>query len=144
MVRIADIHHHLGARALFISNLTSIDREFNQAIVNISVCSLGAGHGYLSSTLQDLGRVARSHNARQTEFTTDDCAMASTTAAVGDDCRSPLHDWLPRGISHRRHQHIAGFEFSQMVGIGQHMNSTVTNPFAYCDAGYQGCAVFTR
>ena len=58
--------------------------------------------------------------------------MTGATSAIRDDGRRALHDGLPGGIGHRRDEHIALFEFCEMVRIAENVCAPV--PYLLADA----------
>ena len=96
VVRVADIHHDLRPRSLFVGDLVLVDLEFDLAVIDVSAVALGTRDGDLGAAFDLFGRVACADDARNTKFAADDRAVASAAAAVGNDRRRTLHDRLPR------------------------------------------------
>src|ERR1700704_3176782 len=130
MIGIANVHHYLRARPLFLSDHAAIDGKINEAFVDAAQPSFGAADSYFHSGLQNVRRVAGADDAGQSQLATDDGAVTGATAAIGDYRRGLFHDRLPRRICHRSYQHVAGFEFSEMIGMLEDMNATLSDLFA--------------
>src|SRR6266576_3986545 len=96
MIGIANVHHYLGARALFLSDHAAIDSKIDEAFVDAALRAFGAADSYFHSGLQNVRRVAGADDAGQSQLATDDGTVTGATAAIGDYRRGLFHDRLPR------------------------------------------------
>jgi hypothetical protein len=66
--------------------------------------------------------VTGSDDARDAKFAAYDRAVAGASAALGDNCRCPLHDRLPGRVGHRRYENFAFFESVQPSRVEEHVS----------------------
>ena len=131
VVRVADIHHHLGFRPLIVSYLASVDLKRDIAVVNIAPVAFRTRNCDLGPGTNDLGRISRTDNTGNSQLAADDGTVTRTSAAFGDDGRRPLHDRLPRRVGHRRHKDLALLKSIQLRRVKQYMRRSL--PYLFAD-----------
>ena len=113
--RHTDIHHDLGSGGRNIVKVQGLNDEFEIARIDVARFPLDAGHRDLLPILDHLGAVFRADDAGDPQFPGDDCRMAGSAAAIGDDSARNLHDWLPVGIRHVGDQNLARLEIMHLT-----------------------------
>src|SRR5688572_19845822 len=134
MIRIANVHHHLGSGPVLFSDHPLFDREVDQAIVDTSASTFGTADRYVHSRLQHLRCVSGPDDTWQSQLAAHNRAVTRSTTTVGNDRRRLFHDGFPRWIGHRSHQHGAFVKLRKVIGIRQHMDLALTDPFADRDS----------
>ncbi len=108
--RVAHVHHDLRARPLQVLEVHALHVVLEDAVVDIADLPLGAGDGRLFRLPQGLGALPGPDDAGHAELAAHDGRMAGPAALVRDDGGGDLHDGLPVGVRHVRHEHLALLE----------------------------------
>ena len=101
--------------------------KLEQARVHVTSITFGTGHGDIFTVTQDPRTITGADQGWNSQFPRNDCSMAGTAAAVGDDRRGFFHDRLPVGICHVSHQHIAVFDQVHLRKIINNFDSSLAN-----------------
>src|SRR5207249_266511 len=76
--------------------------ELEQAAINETLITFGAGKRYLLAVAQNLRRFTRADNCRNAELATHDGCVARAPAEIGDDPLGFFENRPPIGIRHLR------------------------------------------
>src|SRR5699024_4546968 len=106
-LRVADVHHDLGADFRHFVQRYFVDTKVNLAVIDIAGITLGAGYRDAAAGGQHAAGVAAADHGRNAQFAGDDGGVTGASATVGDNRRGAFHDRFPIGIGHVRDQHVA-------------------------------------
>ena len=127
---VAHVHHDLDWNLGQIAHVGGDDLELQLAAVHIAGVAFGAGHGDRFTLMQDIGRIAATHDRRNAQLARDDGSVAGAPATVGDDGGGTLHHRLPVGIGHVGDEHVARLHAVHLGSVTDHAHHAGTDLLA--------------
>ena len=121
---VTHVHHDLQTDLGHHAAVHFLDLGLDQAIVNAPFIAFRARYGHLVAFLEDIGRVAATHDGRNAKLAGNNRCVARAPAAVGHDGRRPFHDRLPVRVGHVGHQHVAWLHLVHLGDVAHHANRT--------------------
>ena len=117
--RIADIHRELDRNLRHL-----VERDFDNfkrhlTAINVAGIAFATTGGNVVTVFNNLGRIFAANDGRHAQFPRDDRRVASTAAAIGNNCCRFFHHRLPVGVGHIGDDHIA---FAEQINFGNIFN----------------------
>ncbi len=116
LLGIADVEHHLRARARELAAIHFLHIVLQGAAVDAALLALGAAERdrlAVGNARRRLAR-ARAHHRGDSQLARHDGRVRGAAAALGDDAGGHLHDRLPVGIGIFRDENFAALELGEL------------------------------
>ena len=136
-LRIADIHHDLHGNIRQGAALDFFNLNFLTAFVDLTGIAFGARNGHFHIFGQAFGCIAATDHSRNTQFTSNNGCVASTTATVGHNSAGTLHHRFPVRIGHIGNQNVTGLNTFHFACIFNDTHRTHADLLTDSAAGHQ-------
>src|SRR5579863_4542594 len=126
---IAQDQHHFSVGLWEFARFNLLDFKWNTPVIDVSFAAFRAADRYISTCGQNPRRVARSHDAGNSEFTRNDGGMRRPSTLIRNDSRYTAHHRLPVRIRVLRDQDFPRLNLLQLAHIRHDASAPCTDLF---------------
>ena len=131
---VTDVHGDLNWNIRQHTTGNFSDFSFDQTIVDMAFITLCARNCHHHAVLQMLGSIATTHYCRNTQLTSNNRSMTSTTTTISDNRSGTFHHRLPVWVRHISNQYITGLNAIHFAGVSNNTNRACANLLTNCTA----------